>query len=403
MSGLGGLNKSPNGLVLGMVQLQLPVVETKEDLANQTTRIVDMVGKARRNSPNMDLVVFPEYALHGLSMDTNPEIMCDMEGPEVAAFKQAWALGFDDFRFAEQDQDLGNLVQDPAYLELRQAWADGLGVRAKDRALTIDAGSWSEPFDLVDREGGLTPPAASARLLLDNDGLTVEMFLECRGLADRPPWQTGGGGVLATLLAPENLATGEGRLAVDFGFGMDEGMPAGAMRLGDRWQRIAELTPKFRMDPDTGRLGLTIHIPWSATGVLHPLVDAPLGVNLTFIRQGAEDEPGRAAWVADPATGQTHHSWRRGIPVTTRWSASQAPALQGRVTDLVIRGQQLALESIALVTADDQPADLHVVVRDHDSQVAFDNFIRLEGSAGLRPMANTLSKYMHPSHAYPSR
>ena len=37
----------------------------------------------------MDLVVFPEYALHGLSMDTNPEIMCSLDGPEVAAFKQA--------------------------------------------------------------------------------------------------------------------------------------------------------------------------------------------------------------------------------------------------------------------------------------------------------------------------
>ncbi len=89
MNGLGGLNKSANGVVIGMVQLQLPVVETPEDLAAQTARIVAMVGKARRNSANMDLVVFPEYALHGLSMDTNPEIMCSLDGPEVAAFRQA--------------------------------------------------------------------------------------------------------------------------------------------------------------------------------------------------------------------------------------------------------------------------------------------------------------------------
>ncbi len=87
MSGLGGLNKSPNGVVLGMVQLQLPVVATPDDLAAQTARIVAMVGKARRNLPTMDLVVFPEYALHGLSMDTNPAIMCSLDGPEVAAFK----------------------------------------------------------------------------------------------------------------------------------------------------------------------------------------------------------------------------------------------------------------------------------------------------------------------------
>jgi formamidase len=89
MSGLGGLNKSPNGVVIGLVQLQLPVVATPADLAKQTETIVAMVGKARRNMPTMDLVVFPEYALHGLSMDTNPAIMCSLDGPEVAAFRKA--------------------------------------------------------------------------------------------------------------------------------------------------------------------------------------------------------------------------------------------------------------------------------------------------------------------------
>jgi formamidase len=89
MSGLGGLNKSPNGVVLGLVQLQLPVVATPVDLAAQTEKICAMVAKARRNMPSIDLVVFPEYALHGLSMDTNPEIMCRLDGPEVAAFQRA--------------------------------------------------------------------------------------------------------------------------------------------------------------------------------------------------------------------------------------------------------------------------------------------------------------------------
>ena len=89
MSGLGGLNKSAHGVVVGLVQLQLPNVVTPDDLAAQTQRICDLVGKARRNQGTMDLVVFPEYALHGLSMDTNPAIMCTLDGPEVAAFKQA--------------------------------------------------------------------------------------------------------------------------------------------------------------------------------------------------------------------------------------------------------------------------------------------------------------------------
>lgn len=89
MSGLGGLNKSPNGVVMGLVQAQLPVVETPAQLAAQTTRLVELVGKARRNSPTMDLVVFPEYSLHGLSMNTDPSIMCSLDGPEVTALRQA--------------------------------------------------------------------------------------------------------------------------------------------------------------------------------------------------------------------------------------------------------------------------------------------------------------------------
>ena len=91
MNGLGGLNKSPGGVVIGLVQLKLEQVGTPDDLRRQTGRIVDMVGKARRNMGTMDLVVFPEYALHGLSMNTDPALMCRMDGPEVEAFARACA------------------------------------------------------------------------------------------------------------------------------------------------------------------------------------------------------------------------------------------------------------------------------------------------------------------------
>ena len=88
-SGLSGLNKSPNGVVMGLAQLALPDPRTRDELWQQTQRVVEMVGKARRSMPEMDLIVFPEYCLHGLSMDTSPDIMCDLDGPEVAALKQA--------------------------------------------------------------------------------------------------------------------------------------------------------------------------------------------------------------------------------------------------------------------------------------------------------------------------
>jgi formamidase len=89
MSGLGGLNRSPRGVSIGLVQLQLPTVETAGDVAAQTEVICGVVGKARRSYPTMDLVVFPEYALHGLSMSTDAALMCDLHGPETAAFADA--------------------------------------------------------------------------------------------------------------------------------------------------------------------------------------------------------------------------------------------------------------------------------------------------------------------------
>ena len=59
MSGLGGLNKSPDGVVIGLMQLQLPNVVTPDDLTAQCSSICNLVGKARRNLSTMDLVVFP--------------------------------------------------------------------------------------------------------------------------------------------------------------------------------------------------------------------------------------------------------------------------------------------------------------------------------------------------------
>ena len=88
-SGLGGLNKSPNGVVIGLAQLALPDPHTRAELWEQTQKVVAMVGKARRSVAGMDLIVFPEYSLHGLSMDTSDDIMCTLDGPEVSALRQA--------------------------------------------------------------------------------------------------------------------------------------------------------------------------------------------------------------------------------------------------------------------------------------------------------------------------
>ncbi|MBO9134927.1 MULTISPECIES: formamidase [Rhizobium] len=174
MNGLGGLNISENGVGIGLVQLQLPVTVTKDDLARQTQVIVDLVGKARRNQSGMDLVVFPEYALHGLSMDINPDIMCRMDGPEVAAFKQAcrdnhiWGcFSLMEFNPGGMPYNSGIIIDDQGELKLyyrkMHPW--------------VPVEPW-EPGDLgIPVIDG--PKGAKLALIICHDGMFPEMSREC--------------------------------------------------------------------------------------------------------------------------------------------------------------------------------------------------------------------------------
>ena len=174
MNGLGGLNKSPEGVVIGLVQLQLPVVVTPEDLARQTARIVEMVGKARRNLGTMDLVVFPEYALHGLSMDMNPQIMCRLDGPEVGAFKQAcidnriWGcFSIMEFNPHGNPYNSGIIIDDKGELKLyyrkMHPWTPVEPWEPGDLGIPVIEG----------------PKGAKLALIICHDGMFPEMAREC--------------------------------------------------------------------------------------------------------------------------------------------------------------------------------------------------------------------------------
>jgi formamidase len=174
MSGLGGLNKSPSGVVIGVVQLQLPVVVTPKDLAVQTETIVAMIGKARRNMATMDLVVFPEYSLHGLSMDMNPAILCSLDGPEVAAFKQAcranriWGcFSLVEFNPGGNPYNSGIIIDDAGDLRLYY--------RKMHPWTPVEP--W-EPGDIgvPVRDG---PKGAKLALIICHDGMFPEMAREC--------------------------------------------------------------------------------------------------------------------------------------------------------------------------------------------------------------------------------
>jgi formamidase len=87
MSGLSALNKTPGGIIISVVQSQLLDVATPADLAAAVTHVCNLVRRAKRAYPATDMVVLPEYSIHGLSMRTAPELMCTRDGPEVQSFR----------------------------------------------------------------------------------------------------------------------------------------------------------------------------------------------------------------------------------------------------------------------------------------------------------------------------
>jgi formamidase len=87
MSGLSGLNKTPGGIVISVIQSQLLDVATPADLASAVTHVCTLVRRAKRAYPATDMVILPEYSIHGLSMRTDPSLMCALSGPEVQHFK----------------------------------------------------------------------------------------------------------------------------------------------------------------------------------------------------------------------------------------------------------------------------------------------------------------------------
>ena len=174
MSGLGGLNKSVNGVVIGLVQLQNPVVETPDQLAAQTQRVVELVGKARRNNAAMDMVVFPEYMLHGLSMSTDDAIMCDLDGPEMVAMADAckehgiWGC----FSIMERNPD-GNPYNSGVIIDDR----GDLKLYYRKMHPWVPVEPW-EPGDIGIPvcEG---PNGSTLSLIICHDGMFPEMAREC--------------------------------------------------------------------------------------------------------------------------------------------------------------------------------------------------------------------------------
>src|SRR5690625_1824739 len=93
MTGLGRLNPSPDSMVLGLVQQQVPVLTEPQDLKATSEKVANMVRMAKSGLPSLDLLVFPEYCLNGLNPKNwlRDDLLCDLDGPEVERLRAACA------------------------------------------------------------------------------------------------------------------------------------------------------------------------------------------------------------------------------------------------------------------------------------------------------------------------
>jgi formamidase len=122
----------------------------------------------------MDFVVFPEYSLHGLSMDMNPAIMCSLDGPEIAAFKQAcrdnhiWGcFSIMEFNPHGNPYNSGVIIDDAGELKLyyrkMHPWTPVEPWEPGDIGIPVCDG----------------PKGAKLALIICHDGMFPEMAREC--------------------------------------------------------------------------------------------------------------------------------------------------------------------------------------------------------------------------------
>lgn len=87
------MNPPAGALTVALVQQHVPRVRTRDDVGRVAQQVADMVGEIAAAFPTADLLVFPEYSLHGLRKDAwaDDSLMLDIDGPEVARLRQACA------------------------------------------------------------------------------------------------------------------------------------------------------------------------------------------------------------------------------------------------------------------------------------------------------------------------
>jgi amidase len=85
----GTISSSADTVGVAVVNYQVPVVETKEQVLDNCRRMAQFVDGIKRGYPGCDLVIFPEYSTQGFHPTKWRDLTTTCPGPETAVFSDA--------------------------------------------------------------------------------------------------------------------------------------------------------------------------------------------------------------------------------------------------------------------------------------------------------------------------
>ncbi|MDQ4110438.1 MAG: formamidase [Actinomycetota bacterium] len=317
MTGLGGLNPAPGDLTVGLVQQRVPFVATPDDLSAVTRKVAGTVVATGRAMPGLDLLVFPEYSLHGLRKEhwARDELMCDLDGPEVDALRQACRDGavWGCFSIMERNPagapyNVGIIIDDRGEIALCQRklhpWTPKEPWEPGDHGLAVCAG----------------PAGSTLALLICHDGMFPEMAREASYLGADVLLRTAGykiplrqsWGITNQANAFHNLAyTASVCLAGDDGNGLPSMGEAMVCDFEGTVIVQGDTTPDriVAASFDPRRAGIARRT-WGVENNIYQLGHR----GFTAVAGGARDNP--YTWVRDLAAGQYRVPWEASVEVT---------------------------------------------------------------------------------------
>jgi hypothetical protein len=291
----------------------------------------------------------------------------------LGALGQALASPLADPRQAEQDADLATLRGDPRFEQLVRDTRDRLRTTAREHHQELRDGAWSGDIELAPNDGSPQAsdwPRVTIQLMSNSGGLQIRGTVSDLEFHDRrQPWRNGDG-FRVTIGSPASATAVETDRSFGFGFGFENGLPVGALIEQDgRAQptQVVELSPKIKLQEGGRQASYSVFIPWSAIAPYAPPVDSLLGINVSYLSVGDDQQRRTVSLVPDPALEIAGGPWRRCAPLAIKPSDQSTPVLRGAVANAVVGSGPLGIRFVAWLPRAGE-ATLRVEIQDVTGQ-----------------------------------